>query len=217
MTPPLLAFLDVNPDRVASIVVNLLAVAGGFFGGLILTAIVTFLIDRKVTGGKSPAGLHKTARVSGGLLGALLVALLVFGDGFGTGPGDGPGDTDETGTGAGTGQTTITTPVTSPSPEDVPPEVPPPDPTKPIETLRVTVLSGANVKEQRFYVVEGEPTPLTLDAVKKTMATRKAATDKTVAIEVILSARTDPQGSGAQSLIAAAQEAGLRVVLPGPR
>jgi hypothetical protein len=213
------AFLQVNPDRIAAVVVNLLAVAGGFLAGMILFGVAAYFVDKKLTGGKSPGAMHMAARWVGGLIGAVLVALLVFGDGFGTGPGDGPGQTEKTGPGAGTG-TQAATPVTAKTTDTPqPPEVTPPPPGTPTETLQVTVLSGADVKEAKFYVVGGDdPTPKTLDAVKKEIAARVAAAGaKPIAVQVVLAGRTDRQGSGVQTLISAAQQAGAQVLLPGPR
>ncbi len=204
------ALLGFNPDRIAAMAMNALAVGGGFLAGYVLTALAAYFLDRWLTGSKSPAGLHKTVRAIGGVCGAILVALLVFGDGTGTGRGDGPGTTPSTGAGAGT--TAVTTTAPDPAIKDKPPEPP-----RTEEVVRVTVLSGADVVGERFYVVEGDPAKRTLDEVKRELATRKVGTLKTLAVEVVLSARTDPQGSGVQSLIGAAQDAGFRVVLPQPR
>ena len=204
------AILGFNPDRLAAMAMNALAVGGGFLAGYLATALAAYFLDRWLTNGKSPVGLHKTVRAVGGVCGAVLVALLVFGDGTGTGRGDGPGTTPSTGAGAGT--TAVTTNALDPATKDKLPE-----PSRTEEIVRVTVLSGADVVGELFYVVEGHAEKRTLDEVKRELAARKVGPLKTLVVEVVLSPRTDPQGSGVQSLIGAAQDAGFRVVLPQPR
>ncbi len=201
------ALLGFNPDRIAAMAMNALAVGGGFLAGYLATALAAYFLDRWLTGGKSPVGLHKTVRAIGGVCGAILVALLVFGDGTGTGRGDGPGTTPSTGAGAGT--TAVTTLAPDPATKDKPPEPP-----RSEEIVRVTVLSGVDVVGERFYVVEGEPAKRTLDEVKRELAARKAGTLKTLVVEVVLAKNTDPQNSGVQSLIGAARDAGFSVKLP---
>ena len=202
------AVLGFNPDHVAHLAMNALAVGGGFLAGYAVTAVGTYFLDRRLTGGKSPEGMHKALRMLGGIAGAILVALLVFRDGGG-GPGDGPGTTAATGAGSGPGTTAVTTPAPDPTTA-----VKPPEPPRTEEVVRVTVLSGADVVGEKFYVVEGDAAKRTLDEVKRELAARKAVTLKSLAVEVVLPARTDPQGSGAQSLIGAARDAGYRVTFP---
>ena len=202
------AVLGFDPDHVARLSMNALAVGGGFLAGYAVTGVAAYFLDRRLTGGKSPDGMHKALRMLGGIAGAILVALLVFRDGGG-GPGDGPGTTAATGAGSGPGTTAITTRTTDPTKPEKPPEPP-----RTEEVVRVTVLSGADVVEGRFYVVEGGATKFTLDEVKRELAARKAVTLKTLAVEVVLAARTDPDGSGVRGLIGTAQDAGYAVKLP---
>ena len=202
------AVLGFNPDRIAALVVNSLAVGGGFLAGYALTLLATYLLDRWLTGGKSPVGLQRAVKMVGGVCGALLVLLLVFSAGGG-GPGDGPGTTATTGTGSGPGTSEVAAKATDPA---TPPK--PPEPPRTEEVVRVTVLSGADVVGEKFYVVEGHAEKLTLDEVKRVLAERKAATAKSLAVAVVLAARTDPDGSGVRSLIGMAQDAGYAVKLP---
>jgi len=205
------AVLGFNPDRVAAMVVNALAVGGGFLAGFVLSGVAAYFLDKWLAAGQSPAGLHKALRYLGGICGAILVILLVFGAGGG-GPGDGPGTTATTGAGSGPGAGPATTAVTAPTLDPVTPK--PPEPAAADEIVRVTVLSGADVVEGRFYVVEGGALKLTLDEVKKELAARKSATLKSLTVEVVPDARTDPNGSGVQSLITAARDARYAVKLP---
>ncbi len=202
------AVLGFNPDHVAALAMNALAVGGGFLAGYAVTGVAAYFLDRRLTGGKSPEGMHKALRMLGGVAGAVLVALLVF-RGGGGGPGDGPGTTAATGAGSGNG----TTAVTSPSP-DTTALTKPPESAKTEEVVRVRVLSGADVVGEKFYLVEGDPAKLTLDEVKRSLAARKAGTLKSLTVEVTLAERTDPDGSGVRSLIDAARNAGYAVKLP---
>ena len=202
------AVMGFNPDHVAHLALNALAVGGGFLAGYAAVGVAAYLLDRRLTGGKSPEGMHKALRMLGGIAGAILVALLVFRDGGG-GPGDGPGTTATTGAGSGPGTGKVAAKTTDPATTPKPPEPP-----RTEEVVRVTVLSGADVVGEKFYVVEGHGEKLTLDEVKRSLAERKAATAKSLAVAVVLAARTDPDGSGVRSLIGAAQDAGYAVKLP---
>lgn len=206
------AALGFHPDRIAAMVVNALAVGGGFLAGFVLTGIAAHYLDKWLARGQSPAGLHRAVRYVGGVCGAILVVLLVFGDGTGRGPGDGPGTTPFTGAGTGT------TAVTAAAQEPVSPVAPPvPDTPPGEEVVRVTVLSGVDVVEQRFYVIEGDPAALTLDALKRELAARKKVAAKPLTVQVVLGPRANSDGSGVQSLIGAAQAAGYGVKLPKPQ
>ena len=208
------AVLGFNPDRVAAMVVNALAVGGGFLAGFVLAGVAAHFLDKWLAAGRSPAGLHKALRYLGGICGAILVILLVFRAGGG-GPGDGPGTTAATGVGSGPGAgptTAVTAPTPDPTAKDKPPE-----PARTEEVVRVTVLSGADVVDGKFYLIDIATEKRTLDEVKRELAARKAVTLKALAVEVVLATRTDPDGSGVRSLIAAAQDAGYAVKLPQAR
>ena len=205
----LLAFLFVNPERIAALVMNFLAVGGGFMVGYIVTTVTAFFLDRWLTRGRSPEGLHKTVRMVGGVCGAILVALLVFGSGSGgtsDGPGKGDGTTEKTGSSGN--PTTVSTeakPIT-------PPTVPE---TKAIDdTMKITVLSGADVKDEKFYLIEKDRTPRSLEEVKTAVVSRKTSSTKSLAVEILLNPRTDRNNSGVLDLESWARDAGMRVILP---
>lgn len=205
----LLAFLTVNPERIAAFVMNVLAVGGGFLAGFALTALATYFADRWLTGGKSPAGFHKVIRMIGGVCGAIIVALIVFGAGNGgttDGPGKGDGTTEKTGNSSRTASvSTEQQPMTPPTT---------PEPKGPEETLKITILSGSDVKDEKFYLVEKDRTAKTLDEVKDAIKSRKATTTKPLAIDIQLAPRTDRDNSGVRELINWAGVAGMRVILP---
>lgn len=205
----LLAFLFVNPEHVTALLLNFLAVGGGFLAGFVLMGLAAYFVDRWLTGGKSPDGLHKVLRMIGGVCGAILVALIVFGAGNGgttDGPGKGDGTTEKTGNSSGT--STVSTeqqPVTPP---------PTPEPKGPEETLKITILSGTDVKDEKFYLIEKDRTAKSLDEVKDAIKTRKATTTKPLAIDIQLTPRTDRNNSGVLDLESWARDAGMRVILP---
>lgn len=209
----MLAFLSINPDRVAQLFTGLLAVAGGYVLGYVLIGVAAHFFDRRLTGGKSPGGMHKAARHVGGVVGALLVAFVVFGrggSGGGTGDGTGPGKDGGTGTG-----TSPSTPPSARAP-DAPVTPPPPPPLSPVEeVIQVLVLSGAEVQAERFYLIDKDRTPRTLAEVKDFVQTKRPPGGKPVAIAVRFTPRTDRENSGVRDLESWAQSAGMRVILPG--
>jgi hypothetical protein len=46
------------------------------------------------------------------------------------------------------------------------------------DTLRIEILGGARVKQERFYLLEGNPEPRTLPEVRKAIQTRRQEPDK---------------------------------------
>lgn len=181
----LTALVGFNPERLAQLVVNVMAIAGAFLIGQGATGIAAWLIDRWLTRGKSPAGLKKAARLSGGTTLALLAALVLFGHGVGWTIMGGGADGDENGTPTGTESgkgegSGIATPT-------------PPQETTPTqhkggtgnaERLRITLLGGADVRDERFYLIEGDPTPKTFAEVRAELATRKAASSAPLGLEI---------------------------------
>jgi hypothetical protein len=188
MTPAVFGLMALGAEQVAQFFVNVLAVAGGFLVGFLVTGFVVWLLDRWLTGGKSPPVLKQACRMIGGLLLAILVALIVFGSGsgwglFGAGTGDtkGQGTTDTTGDGKG-GTTSPSTPdvqQTSTAPQPPVKDVPPPD-----QRVRVTVLGGAAVKEERFYLVDDDRLPKTFAEVTAAVKGKKSTSGKAVGLEV---------------------------------
>lgn len=216
----LFGLVNLSAERVAQFVVNVLAVGGGFLAGFLLTGFVVWLLDRWLTGGKAPPTLKQAARVVGGLVLALLVALIVFGSGsgwglFGAGIGDskGQGATDQAGDGKGG------TPVTA-GPEAQQPAVeqssqvrdlPPPE-----QRVRVTVLGGTAVKDERFYLIDNDQPPKTFAEVTSAVGAKKAASGKAVGLEVRFSTEnTLPRDHPAVTrLVRWGQEQGVTVSFP---
>jgi hypothetical protein len=144
----------------AQLLVNILAVGGGFLVGYFLTLIAANTLDRAVLRKKSPRGLHKVLRFLGGLLGAILVALIVFGHGQGWNLFGGAAGSTGTGNGRDAPQL-ITTPA-----NDTPPETPKPTLAPTVTRIRITILGGGDVKSKHFYKLDDDPNARTFDEVK---------------------------------------------------
>jgi hypothetical protein len=205
MSGPPLALFDFN---VAQFLVNCLAVGGGFLVGFVLSWVFTWWFDRTFLRQRTPEIFHRAARVLGGLVVAILVALLVFGKGGG-GLGGGQGE------GVGSGVAANTDPDPSATPGKVPP-VKPRDTPPPEARIRVTLLGGPDVKDQRFYLLDDDPTPRTFAEARAAIQAKKDATPKGVAVEVRFAPRnTLPQDHPAVTRLANwASDAGLTVMFP---
>ncbi|QEL21120.1 hypothetical protein PX52LOC_08250 [Limnoglobus roseus] len=204
----LLAFF--NTVRVAKLIEGALATAGGFLVGYVLAMILGWMIDKYVFKRPSPAFLHRIGRMLGGLILAILVAMMVFNGGGGEGDGTGDG----TGNGKSSpvnGTLDPTTPNTQPQPTPRK-HLPPAE-----ERVRVTVLGGTDVKGERFYLVEDDLTPRTLEEVKALVQQKKDATSKTLHLEVQYRAQNtlfNDHPSVSRLRIWANRTAGLAVDLP---
>lgn len=216
----LFGLVNLSAERVAQFVVNVLAVGGGFLAGFVLTGFVVWLLDRWLLAGKSPPQLKRAARVVGGLLLAVLVALIVFGSGsgwglFGAGTGDskGQGMSDQTGDGKGGTPAKAGPEAQQPAVEPSTPQrdLPPPE-----QRVRVTVLGGAEVKDERFYLVDDDRTPKTFAEVTAATTAKKTASGKAVGLEVRFSSdNTLPRDHPAVTRLARwAQEHGVTVSFP---
>ena len=139
-----------TPEAVAQFAVNILAIGGAFLLGQWLTAVALWFLAPK-----SPPGLRRGCRLIGGTALAVLVAIIVFGHGQGwtlfggggAGISKGNGPTEQKGD--GTGPATVTVP-TQPSPT-------PPTTTATGPTVRITILGGTDVKDERFYRLDADP------------------------------------------------------------
>lgn len=176
---PLFAIVGFNPERFAQLIVNVLAIGGGFLVGQILTGLVAWLLDRWLTGGRSPIGLHRTIRYIGGVTLAVLVAFIVFGHGEGWtlfgGGGTGAQNSaaGEQATDSPTPPATPATPTTQPDTEPIiAPRVVLPTHANQVQIL---MLGGEDVRNQRFYLVDTETTPKTLTEVRSFLQQRKSA------------------------------------------
>ncbi|MGL4422779.1 MAG: hypothetical protein ACRCZF_19080 [Gemmataceae bacterium] len=168
----------------AQMIVNSLAVGGGFLVGFLLAWVATWYVDRQFFFKKLPFTLHRASRLTGGTLGAILIALLVFGSG-GTGLGGGMGE------GFGEGSSPVNTitaatgtpiPSTTPTPGSttaIPADIPP------TTIVRVLILGGIDVQQERFYRTDDAPTAWTLAELKTRLIAKKtAATVGSIGLEL---------------------------------
>jgi hypothetical protein len=140
---------------------------GYFVGG-----VVAWALDRWVFGRKAPEQLKRVCALLCGLALAIVVALILFGSGggglFGGGGGSGEGKgtpADEKGK-----QPAPAQPKDDVRPPKMEPKPPEPKPTP--GDVRVAILGGADVRDGRFYILDGDRTPRTLDELKKAIADR---------------------------------------------
>lgn len=164
-----------DAEQIAHFFQKLLMVIGGFAAGYLFTWVAGVGFDKVVVKGKSPAFLHKWARIIGGVLVALIVAFFVFRGGKGNG--DGPGG-DGPGTGASTTSTspqTSQTPATQKQPEVAVDAVP----------VYVTVYAGNAVERgtENFFALNDPPGPKTdLGGVVKALDARAPGQAKSVIV-----------------------------------
>jgi hypothetical protein len=152
------------------------AAVGGLGSGLLFRLLVRFVIHRPA----SPTAL-RLIRTLGAVALGLAVWLWVSSSG-----GLGPGGGGWFGTGAGTRQAPLAksepapSADTTPTPDTAPLPLRPPDSQSRSahDTLRIEILGGARVQQGRFYLLEGNKEPLTLDEVRKAIQTRQQEKDK---------------------------------------
>jgi len=216
MPAEVFAFIGFDTDRVVRFALNLLAVGGGFLVGHVLTGVIAWALDRWITGGKTPQGVHRVARMVGGAALALLVAMMLFGQGGygdGTGPGGGS-NPDDKGPGGGT-----TTQPTDQRDVRPPPPVPQKDSTPPEQRVRVTMLGGSDVKDEKFYMIDDDRTPRAFADVTAAVNTKKTETKKPVGIEIRFTADNTlaEDHRAVQRVIAWARANDVAVTLPAAK
>jgi hypothetical protein len=169
-------------ERIAGFVIKCLAVGGGFLLGYFLGGVVAWALNRWVFAQKAPDQLKKIIALLAGIALAIIVALIVFGEGgsglFGGG-------------GAGDGKTGPT-PADDGKDKQAPKVEPKKDekkeePKKPVDAkptpgdVRVSILSG-DVKDGRFYLIEGDEKPKNFEEFKETITARRAASKNELTI-----------------------------------
>jgi len=127
-----------------------LAVLGAFFLGAVIFGAATNFVTRSLFGKTLPAALLRLVRVLGGLAIGLAVGVLVFSGTGGWGLGGGS---------AGSGSDTVQPALKPPAPTELPAPA--------ITRLGVTLLGGARVQGQAFYMVDGEPTARTIAGMRE--------------------------------------------------
>ena len=202
----LVAFL--NTIRLAKLIEGALATIGAFLVGYILVAILGWWLDKYLLKRRSPDLLHRVCRLLGGLILALLVAMMLFGGGGGSG--------DGTGDGTGTGKASPSS--ASSNSESADPKAATAVVLPPVEVrIRVLVLGGTDVKDQKFYVVDDDATPLALADAKAAILKKKDATAKSIGLEIrfpVQNALPRDHPAVSQFVRWAGETAGLTVTFP---
>ena len=169
-----------SPEVLVQAVVNVFAVAGGFLLGQLLVGIGFWLFARR-----TPAGWKRAARLLGGTVLAVFLAVVLFGHGYGWtlfgggGKGDSKGNGPAPDPGEGAGPAVVT-PATPPAP------APPPKPADgPV--VRVTVLGGSDVRDERFYQLDADPAARTFAELTAALDGKKAG-GKAPQVEVVFPA-----------------------------
>ncbi len=162
-------------ERLAVLVIKLLAVGGGFLFGYLIGLLVARALNRWAFASKAPEALKKLCALVSGVLFAVLVAIVVFGEGggglFGSGKGTGDGTDPPSATDKDKG--TTEPPEVKEPPKKPPEKLKPPDPKPTPGDLRVTVLAGAEVRDGRFYLFDGDAQPKTLAEFKDAILARQ--------------------------------------------
>jgi hypothetical protein len=149
------------------------AAVGGWGGGLLFRLLVRLSVHRSV-----PSKVVMPVRILGAVALGLAVWIWAFSSG-GTGPGAG----GWFGSGTG-GQLSETNKESGPRSEPaVEPKADVPERASPQshpgqDTLRIEILGGARVQQERFYLLEGENQPRTLPEVRKFIQARQQEKDK---------------------------------------
>jgi hypothetical protein len=200
-------------------ILKVLAVAGGtavgwLGGGVLFRVLVRLSLQRSV-----PRKLLVPIRA----LGAATLGLAVWVWAFSSG-GSGPGLGGWFGSGHAGGQSGVKTqpepsaeataqrPATAPKPAALEPQAGPGR-----DTLRIEILGGGRVKDERFYLLENENDPRTLTEVRKIIQLRRQDQDKIPLRGLVIMvygssvARDHP---AVQTLVKWAEGNGLSVTFP---
>ncbi|WP_439621501.1 hypothetical protein [Gemmata sp.] len=216
MHAPLFGFLEGAENALTELVYNLLLIAGGFLVGYVFGGVLAWAVGRYAFKRKDTYNFKAVGRPVGGAVLALIVALTVLtgrgkpiGDG---GDGKGTASTDPSGR---------TGPPVAPPDAKADPKAPSKVEIKPADvTLRVTVLGGEDVVNERFYQLDDDRTPRTFGDLKTAITERRKGEKGKVVVAILFPAKNAlPREHPAVAQVAkwAAEDAGLDVVFPAVR
>jgi hypothetical protein len=213
MTAALFAFLSDAKEALAEFANNCLLVAGGFLVGYLLGGGIGWALSKWVFRQKDADTLRRLGRPIGGVLLALIVAIIVFtgkGKPHGEG-GDGKGtpSTDPNGNAA----PSTTNPDAKTDHKVTPPKID----IKPADVIiRVTILGGEDVMNERFYLIDDDRSPKTFDELKSAITTMKGKEKGKVTIAIVFPMKNRlPRVHIAVTQVEKwADESGLDVVFP---
>jgi len=164
-------------ERLAVLAIKCLAVGGGFLFGYLVGHLVARALNRWVFASKAPETLKKLCALISGVLFAVLVAIVVFGEGggglFGSGKGTGDGDAPPVAKDKDKDKSKTDPPEQKEPPKKPQDKLKPPDPKPTPGDLRVSILSGTDVRDGRFYQIEGDAAPKTFDEFRDAITARR--------------------------------------------
>lgn len=214
-------------EKVATLVVKCLAVAGGFLVGYFVGGAVAWALDRWVFAQKAPEPVKKAVSIAAAIALAIVVALIVFGDGGGSLFGRGGGSGDGKGTPNPSENKGATTPPPAPEPKrnDITPKpVDPVPPSKPADTtVRVTILGGTDVpnNDERYYLVDDDTDAKTLAQLAEVVNARKQKAKGTIGLVIQFRSTNrpslDPEHESITKLRKWASDAKVDVTFPAAR
>jgi hypothetical protein len=173
---------DLAPHLGDTIIKVLAIIGGALLGGLLIGMLVQLII-KGVTRRPAPRFVKNLVRLLGAVAAGVAVYLFVFGPGGGGLGGFGWG------LGGGGGGATGHNGTTQRGPDSTPRERPATTPaTQPdrAQVLAIEMLGGARVKDNRFYLVENQKEPATLEDVRKTLEQRLQSQPPLKAIEIVI-------------------------------
>jgi hypothetical protein len=159
-------------QQMGQLVVNCLAVAGGYLAGWwIVAAISKILFPIKLGQSRQPKAIHTVTRAIGGVALAILVAVIVFGHGHGwTLFGGGAAGRENRGDSTSQISTTVSQ-KTDDSQSHTPTAL------KPIaaidERITVRILGGQEVQADRFYLLDDDTKAKTFDEIKTAIVAKR--------------------------------------------
>ncbi len=214
MYAPLFGFLSGAQESFNELLHNTLLVAGGFLVGYVLGGILAWVIGRYALKQKDTSNLKAVGKPVCGAVVAIIIAMIVFtgrGKPLGDG-GDGKGTTNNDSNGKANPSNT------NPDPKLDPKLAPPKIDIKPADvTLRVTILGGEDVQNERFYLLDDDRTAKTFAELKTAITERRKNEKGKVVVAVLFPVKNAlPREHPAVTQVAkwAAEEAGLDVVFP---
>lgn len=217
-----LLFVSGAAEKLAGLAIKCLAVAGGYLAGYVLAGLAGYALERWVFSRKAPETVKQLVRIIAGLVAAIIVALIVFGEGGG-GLGMGGGEGRGTGTPSGEGQSKDKQANQPAPPDKAPPSVAPvpPDPRPTELVVRVTILGGSDVQQERFYLIDADRTPRTFAEVRAAVTKLKADDKRKGMLAVLFPPppnRLPLEHPAVTQLVTwARDEAGLDVTFPAGR
>jgi hypothetical protein len=214
MTAAVFGFLSDAKEALAEFANNLLLVAGGFLVGYLLGGLIGWALGKWVFRQKEPETLRRLGRPVGGVLLALIVALIVFtGKGKPHGEGGDSKGTPSTET-DGKNAPSKTDPDVKLDPKVTPPKID----TRPADvTIRVTILGGTDVVNERFYLIDDDRSPKTFEDLKTAITAIKAKEKGKVTVAILFPTKNRlPRVHIAVTQVEnwVNEEAGLDVVFP---